>query len=85
MPTRRSSGGTQAPAPLTARSATSIAPASGRSNPATRRSSVVFPHPDGPRSATTSPRSTQSEAWSTATTSPKRFVTPSRRIIEHAM
>jgi len=60
-------------------------PPSGRSNPAISRRSVVFPQPDGPSNATTSPRSTHKEAPSTAGTSPKRFVTPSIRIIEQSM
>ena len=36
------------------------APDSGRSNPAMRRSSVVFPHPDGPSTANSSPGCTAS-------------------------
>ena len=45
MPTRRRSGGTQVAASAATRPATSTVPASGRSNPATSRSNVVFPHP----------------------------------------
>ena len=63
----------------------SIVPASGASKPAIRRSSVVLPQPDGPSSATNSPRSTQSCASSTAWTAPKRFDTPWQQIIPHAM
>src|SRR4051794_6329899 len=42
------------------------------------RSVVVLPQPDGPSSAKKLPRSISSERLSTATTSSKRFVTPSR-------
>ena len=63
----------------------SIVPASGASKPAIRRSSVVLPQPDGPSSATISPRSTQSCARSTAWTAPKRFDTPWQQIIPQAM
>ena len=37
----------------------SMVPASGTSKPAIRRRRVVFPQPDGPSSATNSPRSTR--------------------------
>src|SRR6185295_13359872 len=43
------------------------------------RSVVVFPQPEGPRSAKKLPRGTSSVRASTATTSSKRFVTRSRR------
>ena len=45
------------------------------SRPATNRSTVDLPQPDGPRSTSNSPGGTWSESESTATTSPKRFVT----------
>jgi hypothetical protein len=38
-----------------------IVPASGRSKPATRRRSVVLPHPDGPSNVTNCPDGTSSE------------------------
>ena len=53
-------------------------PASGRSKPATRFSSVLFPDPDGPVISTTSPGSSASDTSDSAwTRSPKRFETPS--------
>ncbi len=84
MPTRRFSGGTHAP-PATRRPATSTVPASGVSKPAIRRSSVVLPQPEGPSRATISPRSTQSDASTTAGVVPYRFDTPSVWTIEHFM
>ena len=50
---------------------------SGRSKPATMRSSVVLPQPEGPSSEKNSPRSTASDTPSTARTAPKLFDTPS--------
>ena len=47
--------------------ATAAVPASGASSPARMRSSVVFPHPDGPTRTATDPRSTESVAPSSAT------------------
>src|SRR3712207_4511078 len=44
------------------------------------RSSVVLPHPLGPRTANSSPRSTASVAGRTARTAPKDFSTPRRTI-----
>src|SRR5882672_3688623 len=52
-------------------------PESGASRPATTRSSVDLPQPDGPSSTTNSPSRALSERRSTATLSPKRLVTPS--------
>src|SRR5882672_10105401 len=52
-------------------------PESGASRPATTRSSVDLPQPDGPSSTTNSPSRAVSERQSTATLSPKRLVTPS--------
>ena len=54
-------------------------PRVGSSKPPIIRSVVVLPQPDGPSSAKKLPRSISSERSSTATTSSKRFVTPSRR------
>src|SRR5256886_16862628 len=51
-------------------------PISGRRNPATRRSVVVLPQPDGPRSETSSPGSTRRSSPSSAARSPYRFVSP---------
>src|SRR5215203_6722605 len=55
-----------------------IRPAVGSSRPATMRSVVVLPHPDGPSSAKNEPLGTVSDRSRTATKSPKRFVRPSR-------
>src|SRR3954467_1415672 len=57
----------------------SIRPQPGASNPASMRSSVVFPQPDGPSSAKNSPRRMSSETPSTAWTSPYRLVTSTMR------
>src|SRR5688572_4679468 len=51
-------------------------PASGASNPATRRNSVVLPHPDGPSSVRNSPARTSSVTSRTASTPPKAFRRP---------
>src|SRR5258705_13546425 len=48
-------------------------PPSGRSSPATERSSVVLPLPEGPSSARISPRSTEKET-------PRRISAPPRRL-----
>ena len=63
------------------RSATSVpsmlmAPESGTSRPATRRSTVVLPQPEGPTSATRSPRSTDTENSSTTRATVRRPSTP---------
>ena len=55
MPIRRCSGSTHEPLPATSRPPIATRPASGRSKPATTRSSVVLPEPLGPSSATSSP------------------------------
>src|SRR5437867_12647738 len=51
---------TRSPSPKSTRlePSTSIRPAVGRSIPPMRLSSVVFPHPDGPWTATSSPSAT---------------------------
>src|SRR5215213_769791 len=54
-------------------------PAVGSSRPATIRSVVVLPQPDGPSSAKNDPCGTVSVRSSTAVKSPKRLVTPSSR------
>src|SRR5215213_5806419 len=45
--------------------------------PATMRSVVVFPHPDGPSNVTNSPSAMSARKLSTATVDPYRFVTSS--------
>src|SRR5690348_12228856 len=54
-------------------------PEVGASKPPIMRRVVVFPQPDGPRSAKKLPRAISSERLSTATTSSKRFVTSTSR------
>src|SRR4051794_18803793 len=56
-----------------------ILPPSGVSKPASMRSSVVLPQPDGPSSAKNSPARMSSESLSTAVKPPNRFVTRSMR------
>ena len=51
-----------------------MVPEAGTSRPATARSSVDLPQPDGPSTATTDPAGTSRSTWSTATVSPKRTV-----------
>ena len=48
MPMPRRSAGTSTPGPCSTRPPTVTVPASGRSRPATQRSAVVLPLPDGP-------------------------------------
>ncbi len=59
-------------------------PSFGSSKPPIIRSSVVFPHPDGPRREKNSPFRMSSDTASTAATSPKRFVTPRISTLEAA-
>ena len=55
--------------------ATTILPADGSSKPATMRSTVVLPQPDGPRNETNSPGSTSRlKSWTTVL-APKDFRT----------
>src|SRR4051812_34459005 len=72
MLTGRRCGGTSAMSAPSMR----IHPASGVSNPASMRRSVVLPHPEGPSRAKNSPRPISTETSSTATVAPKRLVTP---------
>jgi hypothetical protein len=51
-----------------------MAPAVGSTKPATMRSVVVFPQPDGPKNATSSPAATLRLTRSTAGVEPKAFV-----------
>ena len=46
---------------------------------------VVFPAPFGPRYPTTRPAGTESSSPSSATTSPKRFVSPRQRMATSVM
>ena len=55
-------------------------PLVGSSKPASMRISVVLPQPEGPRRQKNSPRKMSRERSSTATASPKRFVTRSKRM-----
>ena len=59
--------------PLTSR------PADGSSNPAIIRRVVVLPEPDGPSMAKNSPSPISRSTPATASTSPNRLWTPSRR------
>src|SRR5680860_816212 len=54
-----------------------MVPSSGRSRPATSRSVVDFPHPDGPISVSNSPGAASSRSESAATTPPHDSLTPS--------
>ena len=62
MPTRRRCGGT----PVTSAPLIATVPASGVTKPATERSVVVLPHPEGPRSVKNSPGTTASDTPSSA-------------------
>src|SRR5260370_42047967 len=57
----------------------STRPASGISKPASKRSSVVLPQPEGPRSAKNSPWKISSDSAATALTPEKRLLTASNR------
>ena len=62
--------------PATSRSPIAIVPEVGCSSPATIRSAVDLPHPDGPTSTISSPSATSRSSASTAVvSSPKTFVT----------
>src|ERR1700704_5660521 len=54
-------------------------PSSGISSPASRRSNVLLPQPEGPSSAKNSPSKMSSDTRSSAATSEKRLLTPSNR------
>src|SRR5450432_1358730 len=56
-------------------------PASTSAKPAIIRSSVVLPHPEGPRRVNNLPSSIVAETLSTARTAPKVRLTLSRRIV----
>ena len=57
--------------PETSLPSTSTSPVSAVSNPATIRSAVVLPQPDGPSSATSSPGAISSDIPSSALDAPK--------------
>src|SRR5687767_6010285 len=63
----------------TTRSPIQMRPASARSRPASRRSSVVLPQPDGPSSTRHSPDSISKSTPASAVCAPNRFETPSNR------
>ena len=69
----RSRGATR----LTTRPPMRISPAPTDSSPASIRSAVVLPEPDGPTTTSNSPSATSSVRSRTASTSPNRFDTPS--------
>src|SRR6185312_2212556 len=70
----RRSGGTTAAADDSTRSPTRISPPSGARKPATRRSAVVLPQPDGPSRQVNTPCSTLRLRSSTAASAPNRLV-----------
>src|SRR2546428_13237473 len=69
------------PGPDSTASSRRIVPASGRSSPATQRSVVVLPHPEGPRSVKKRPSSTVKDTSSTARTPPRSVVKVLRSIV----
>src|SRR5712691_1798376 len=75
MATSRWAGGSA----VTSRAPIQRRPASGDSSPASRRSSVVLPQPDGPRSTRHSPGSTVRSISRSAACAPNRLPTRSKR------
>ena len=75
MPTRLRSGGTRADRSATVAPRSSTAPASGDSNPASSLSTVVLPHPLGPRRHRICPDASVKDTSEIAVTSPNRLVT----------
>src|SRR6266446_3990287 len=75
MPISRLAGGTV----VMSSPSTRTRPPSGLSKPATTFNSVVLPEPLGPRMVKSSPEAMSSDTPSSATTSPKRRVSPSTR------
>ena len=61
MPTRRASGGCVRPGWLTRSPSSQTAPAATGSKPATARSTVVLPQPEGPSRQPTVPRASARE------------------------
>src|ERR1041385_8286992 len=72
----RRSGGIRTDAEEITFCPTRISPPSGWRNPASSRSVVVLPQPDGPSSETNSPSPISRSRRSTAAASPKCFVSP---------
>ena len=75
----RSRGATR----LTTRSPMRISPSVIDSSPASIRSAVVLPEPDGPTSTMNSPSATSSVSSRTASTLSKRLLTRSKRDAGH--
>ena len=73
MLTGRRCGGT----PVMSCPSIRMRPLSGLSKPASRRSRVVLPQPEPPSRANSSPRAISRSTPATASTAPKRLVTPS--------
>src|SRR5436190_14941702 len=65
---------------VTSRSPNQIRPASGTTNPASMRRSVVLPHPDGPRRVNNTPAGISRSSPSKRATPSYRWVTPSKRM-----
>src|SRR5512134_2406908 len=63
---------------VTSRPAISITPPLGSSSPATSRSSVDLPHPEGPTTTTSAPSSISRSMSRSTSTAPKRLPTPRR-------
>ena len=76
IPMRRRSAGTNAPGPDIMRPATRTSPPSGRSRPATARSSVVLPQPLGPRRATSDPAGTARSTPRSTRAAPNDLTSP---------
>ena len=74
--TLRCSGASVRPGEDTTRSPSTTSPAVGSMKPATRRSAVVFPQPEGPRRQTSCPSWISRETPSSAVWSPNRLVRP---------
>src|SRR5262249_10441263 len=73
MPIMRCSEGSR----VTSLSPNRIGPPLGSSSPATQRSVVVLPHPDGPSRETNSPSATSRSTPCTAVTPPNTLLSPS--------
>jgi hypothetical protein len=75
-PMPRRCAGTDEPRVDRTRSPSRMLPASGSSNPAMRRSSVLLPLPDAPTMAVREPCGTSSEMSSSTGVEPNAFETP---------
>src|SRR5271166_5410287 len=73
----RCSGATAAPGEERTRSPTMMRPPSGARKPASNRSVVVLPQPEGPSRERNSPSAMVRSRLDTAVTSPKRRLSPS--------